>query len=137
MALDKDGRILAVRDKFSTMPGAYAPYGLTVPLNSQCTLLGCYDIQNYYSEFTSVFTNKPSSPPTAARGGSTACLSWNVCSTSPPKNWGNIDKAEIRRRNFIPPDQFPYNNEIIYQDFAPLRPTTAATTNPPSTRRWP
>jgi CO/xanthine dehydrogenase Mo-binding subunit len=32
----------------------------------------------------------------------------------------DIDRAEIRRRNFIPPDEFPYNNEIIYQDFAPL-----------------
>ena len=31
-----------------------------------------------------------------------------------------IDRVEIRRRNFIPPDAFPYNNEIIYQDFAPL-----------------
>src|SRR5512145_2039377 len=31
-----------------------------------------------------------------------------------------IDRAEIRRRNFIQPEQFPYNNEIIYQDFAPL-----------------
>jgi CO/xanthine dehydrogenase Mo-binding subunit len=31
-----------------------------------------------------------------------------------------IDRAEIRRRNFIPPDKFPYNNEIIYQDFVPL-----------------
>src|SRR5258708_26251689 len=32
----------------------------------------------------------------------------------------NIDPAEIRRRNLIPPDAFPYNNEIIYQDFQPL-----------------
>ena len=32
----------------------------------------------------------------------------------------SIDRAEIRRRNLIPPDAFPYNNEIIYQDFAPL-----------------
>lgn len=31
-----------------------------------------------------------------------------------------IDRVEIRRRNFIPPEKFPYNNEIIYQDFAPL-----------------
>ncbi|MEK7784501.1 MAG: molybdopterin cofactor-binding domain-containing protein, partial [Chloroflexota bacterium] len=31
-----------------------------------------------------------------------------------------IDRAEIRRRNYIPPDKFPYNNEVIYQDFAPL-----------------
>ena len=31
-----------------------------------------------------------------------------------------LDRTEIRRRNFIPPTAFPYNNEIIYQDFAPL-----------------
>ena len=31
-----------------------------------------------------------------------------------------LDRIEIRRRNFIPPDAFPYNNEIIFQDFAPL-----------------
>eukprot|EP01035_Chromulina_nebulosa_P031007 gene31006-41283_t len=32
----------------------------------------------------------------------------------------NIDRAEIRRINLIPADAFPYNNEIMYQDFAPL-----------------
>jgi CO/xanthine dehydrogenase Mo-binding subunit len=31
-----------------------------------------------------------------------------------------IDRAEIRRRNFIPKDAFPYDNKIIYQDFSPL-----------------
>jgi CO/xanthine dehydrogenase Mo-binding subunit len=31
-----------------------------------------------------------------------------------------LDRTEIRRLNFIQPEQFPYNNEIIYQDFAPL-----------------
>ena len=32
----------------------------------------------------------------------------------------DIDRAEIRRRNFTRPDAFPYDNQIIYQDFAPL-----------------
>ncbi len=31
-----------------------------------------------------------------------------------------LDRAETRRRNFIPPEAFPYNNEVIYQDFVPL-----------------
>ena len=31
-----------------------------------------------------------------------------------------LDPAEIRRRNFIPPTAFPYDNKLIYQDFAPL-----------------
>jgi CO/xanthine dehydrogenase Mo-binding subunit len=32
-----------------------------------------------------------------------------------------IDPVEIRRRNLIPPNAFPFDNEIIYQDFAPLQ----------------
>ena len=32
-----------------------------------------------------------------------------------------IDISEIRRRNLIPQDAFPYNNEIMYQDDAPLQ----------------
>jgi CO/xanthine dehydrogenase Mo-binding subunit len=32
----------------------------------------------------------------------------------------SIGKNEIRRRNFIPPDAFPYDNEIIFQDFTEL-----------------
>jgi carbon-monoxide dehydrogenase large subunit len=31
-----------------------------------------------------------------------------------------LDRTDIRRRNFIPTDAFPYNNELINQDFAPL-----------------
>ncbi|HEX2225289.1 MAG TPA: molybdopterin cofactor-binding domain-containing protein, partial [Thermoanaerobaculia bacterium] len=32
----------------------------------------------------------------------------------------NIDKLELRRRNFLRPDEFPHDHVIIYQDFAPL-----------------
>ena len=59
MALTKEGRVLGIKDVFIHDAGAYAPYGLTVALNSQCTLLGQYDVPHYYSEFQSVFTNKP------------------------------------------------------------------------------
>src|SRR5205809_4988747 len=31
-----------------------------------------------------------------------------------------IDRAEIRRKNLLRPDQFPFNNEILFQDSAPL-----------------
>ena len=40
--LTRDGRILGVKDVFLHDTGAYDPYGLTVPINSQCTLLGPY-----------------------------------------------------------------------------------------------
>jgi CO/xanthine dehydrogenase Mo-binding subunit len=42
IALSRDGRILGVKDVFLHDTGAYNPYGLTVPINSQCTMLGPY-----------------------------------------------------------------------------------------------
>ena len=119
MALDENGKILAVRDKFLHDSGAYAPYGLTVPLNSQCTLLGCYDIPAYYSEFTAVFTNKPIVTPYRGAGRQHGVFVMERLLDIAAKELG-IDRTEIRQRNFIQPDQFPYDNEIIFQDFAPL-----------------
>ncbi len=71
------------------------------------------------SEFKAVFTNKPIVTPYRGAGDNMASLSWSGCSTLPARELG-IDRVEIRRRNLIPPEKFPYNNEIIYQDFAPL-----------------
>ena len=68
MALTKDGRILGVKDAFLHDTGAYDPYGLTVPINSQCTLLGPYDVPNYESIFTALFTNKPIVSPYRGAG---------------------------------------------------------------------
>lgn len=58
IALTRDGRILGVKDVFLHDTGAYDPYGLTVPLNTQCTLLGPYVVPHYYTEFRAIFTNK-------------------------------------------------------------------------------
>jgi carbon-monoxide dehydrogenase large subunit len=119
IAFDKDGHILGVEDSFLHDTGAYAPYGLTVPLNSQCTLLGPYHIPNYHSQFTAVFTNKTIVTPYRGAGRQHGVFVIERLLDLAAKEL-NIDRAEIRRRNFIPPDKFPYDNEIIYQDFAPL-----------------
>jgi len=119
IAFDREGRILGVQDVFLHDTGAYAPYGLTVPLNAQCTLLGPYDIQNYYSEFTAVFTNKTIVTPYRGAGRQHGVFVIERALDLAAKEL-KIDRAEIRRRNFIPPDKFPYDNKIIYQDFAPL-----------------
>jgi aerobic carbon-monoxide dehydrogenase large subunit len=119
IAFDKDGRVLGVHDVFLHDTGAYAPYGLTVALNAQANVLGPYDIQNYYSEFTAVFTNKTIVTPYRGAGRQHGVFVIERALDIAAKKL-KIDRAEIRRRNFIPPDKFPYNNEIIYQDFAPL-----------------
>jgi aerobic carbon-monoxide dehydrogenase large subunit len=119
MALDADGRILGVKDVFLHDTGAYDPYGLTVPINSQCTLLGPYAIDNYDSTFTAVFTNKPTVTPYRGAGRQHGVFVIERLIDLAARELG-IDRAEIRRRNFIPADAFPYDNEIIYQDFTAL-----------------
>lgn len=119
IAFDHEGHILGVHDIFLHDTGAYAPYGLTVPLNSQANVLGLYEIKNYYSEFTAVFTNKTIVTPYRGAGRQHGVFVIERALDIAAKEL-KIDRAEIRRRNFIQPNQFPYNNEIIYQDFAPI-----------------
>jgi aerobic carbon-monoxide dehydrogenase large subunit len=119
MALTRDGRILGVKDVFLHDGGAYDPYGLTVPINSQCTLLGPYVVPNYDSTFTQVFTNLTLVTPYRGAGRQHGVFVMERLLDLAAHEL-NIDRAEIRWRNLIPSDAFPYNNEIIYQDFQPL-----------------
>lgn len=119
IALASDGRILGIKDVFLHDGGAYDPYGLTVPINSQCTLLGPYVVPNYDSTFTQVFTNLPIVTPYRGAGRQHGVFVMERLLDLAAHQLG-IDRTEIRRINLIPPDAFPYDNEIIYQDFAPL-----------------
>ena len=119
MALTSDGRILGVRDTFLFDTGAYDPYGLTIPINTQCTLLGPYDIPNYRSEFTAVFTNKTIVTPVRGAGRQHGVFVSERLLDIAAKQLG-IDRVEIRKRNLLAPDRFPHNHEIMFQDSAPL-----------------
>ena len=119
MALTRDGRILGVHDVFLFDTGAYDPYGLTIPINSQCTLIGPYDIPNYESEFTAVFTNKTIVTPVRGAGRQHGVFVSERLLDLAARELG-IDRVEIRKRNLIGPDRFPVNHEIMFQDSAPL-----------------
>jgi CO/xanthine dehydrogenase Mo-binding subunit len=119
LAVSRDGRILGVRDSFLHDTGAYDPYGLTVPINSQCTLLGPYVVPHYDSEFKAVFTNRPIVTPVRGAGRQHGVFVMERLLDMAARELG-IDRVEIRRRNYIQPDAFPYDHEILFQDFRPL-----------------
>ncbi len=119
LAITKDGHILGVKDVFIHDTGAYDPYGLTVPINTQCTLLGSYGVPNYYTEFKAVFTNKTTVTPVRGAGRQHGVFIMERLLDIAAKELG-ITPAEIRKRNFLPPEAYPHNHEIIFQDFAPL-----------------
>ena len=118
-AFTKDGILLGVKDSFLHDTGAYDPYGLTVPLNSQCTLMGPYRVPSYSSEFRAVFTNKTIVTPYRGAGRQHGVFVIERLMDLAAKELG-IDRVEIRRRNYLRPDEFPHDHVIIYQDFAPL-----------------
>jgi carbon-monoxide dehydrogenase large subunit len=119
IALTRDGIILGIADSFLHDTGAYDPYGLTVPLNSQCTVVGPYRVPAYQSEFRAVFTNKTIVTPYRGAGRQHGVFVIERLMDLAARELG-IDGIELRRRNFLKPDEFPHDHEIIYQDFAPL-----------------
>jgi aerobic carbon-monoxide dehydrogenase large subunit len=119
IAIASDGRIIGIKDSFLHDTGAYNPFGLTIPLNTQCTLLGPYVIPNYESTFTTVFTNKPIVTPYRGAGRQHGVFVIERLLDIAAKHLG-IDRVEIRRRNLIKPDAFPYHQGLIYQDFTQL-----------------
>ncbi len=119
MALSKEGRILGIKDVFLHDTGAYAPYGLTVPLNTQCHAMGGYDVANYYTEVTVLFTNKMIVTPVRGAGRPQGIFVVERLLDIAAKELG-LSPVEIRQKNFIPPDKFPYDHKIIDQAFTPL-----------------
>ncbi len=117
IALTNDGRILGVKDVFIHDSGAYDSYGLTVPLNSQNHVMGVYDIPNYYTELHMVFTNKMIVTPVRGAGRPQGIFVIERLLDIAAKQLG-IDRTEIRRRNLVPPDAFPYHQGIIDQAFS-------------------
>jgi carbon-monoxide dehydrogenase large subunit len=119
IALTKDGKILGLKDDFLHDTGAFDPYGLTIPLNTQSHLMGSYMIGNFSSNCTAVFTNKPIVTPVRGAGRQQGIFVIERMLDIASREL-NIDPLEIRRKNFIPPEAFPYHNVIIDQAFSEL-----------------
>jgi CO/xanthine dehydrogenase Mo-binding subunit len=119
IALTKDGRILGFSDVFIHDTGAYDSYGMTVPLNTQCHAMSAYDVPNYYTEVKMVFTNKMIVTPVRGAGRPQGIFVMERMLDLAAKELG-LNPVEIRKRNFIPPDKFPYKHNIIDQAFTPL-----------------
>ncbi|MEQ1806860.1 MAG: aerobic carbon-monoxide dehydrogenase large subunit [Burkholderiaceae bacterium] len=115
LAADKDGRIKALRFTALADHGAFNSHvsatKLPAGLFSICT--GSYDIPKAYCRVDAVYTNK-------APGGVAYRCSLRVTEAvyliermiDILAQKLNIDKAEIRRRNFVKADKFPYTTSL-------------------------
>lgn len=122
-AFREDGRILGVRIRMIADMGAYFLTSSGGPLgNAVQRVAGPYAIPAMEVECLGVTTNRPPTGPYRGAGGPEAAVPIERIIDEGARRLG-IDPAEIRRRNFIPPDAFPYETAtgLKYDsgDFAP------------------
>lgn len=119
-AFDDSGVLLAVKDTFLHDTGAYTPYGIIVPIITACSLPGPYRLRHYASEFTVLYTNKVPVSPYRGAGRPHGVFVMERIMDGIARELG-LDRAEVRTRNFIQPDEFPWDVGLVYQDGGPTK----------------
>ena len=113
LAFDSNGRILAMRVRSLANVGAYATgVGVAIPLIvGPWVMTSVYDIQTIDFLFKAVLTN--TAPVGAYRGAGRPESIYIVerLLDEAARQLG-IDRIELRRRNFIRPEQMPYKNPM-------------------------
>ena len=120
VATDEGGRILAVRDRFLHDAGAYTPYGIIVPLITSTQLPGPYRLRHYDVEFEVRYTNKVMVTPYRGAGRPHGVFVMERMIGRIARELG-LEPSEVRRRNFIQPDEFPWDVGLTFQDGGPTR----------------
>jgi aerobic carbon-monoxide dehydrogenase large subunit len=111
MAMDGDGRFLALRVDLVANIGAYvSQYGPFIPYVGATMSTGVYDIQALDVSIAGVYTN--TCPVDAYRGAGRpeAAFLLEKLVDACARDLG-VGPDEIRRRNFIRPEQFPYRTQ--------------------------
>ena len=114
IAATKDGKILAIRTNVLADHGAFNGQAAPskYPTGFFGIFTGSYDIEAAYAKVTAVYTNK-------APGGVAYACSFRITEavylverlvTSLALEMG-IDQVDLRMRNFIKPEQFPYKSK--------------------------
>jgi carbon-monoxide dehydrogenase large subunit len=116
LAMDDDGRFLGLRVSTRANLGAYlSTFGPSVPTYLYATLLaGTYKTPAIYAEVKGVFTNTV--PVDAYRGAGRPEASYLLERlVDRAAKVAGLDPIEIRRRNFIKPEDFPYQTPVALE----------------------
>ncbi len=119
LAADRDGRILGLRGRLLHDTGAFIPWGLVLPWIAATTVPGPYVIPNFRIELNAVYTNMISTTPVRGAGRPQGVFVMERLMDRLAETAG-LDRAEVRRRNFITPAQMPYKVGIVSRDGRPV-----------------
>ena len=112
---DDQGRLRGLSVEFWHDNGAYIPYGLIVPIITSTQLLGPYKPGVYRVEFRSLYTNTVIVTPYRGAGRPQGCFVMERVMDAIAADL-DLDRTVVRERNFIQPDEMPYDQGLIFQD---------------------
>jgi carbon-monoxide dehydrogenase large subunit len=119
VGFDDEGTILGLEVDFWHDTGAYSPYGIVLPIITATQLPGPYRHRHYRVTFTSLYTNTVTCTPYRGAGRPQGCFVMERTVDRIAAELG-LDRAEVRARNLIGPDEFPYDFQMTFQDGRPL-----------------
>ena len=115
LALDADGRFLALHVSTLVNLGAcLSIYGPHCGTNNVGGLAGVYTTPHIYTDVVGVYTNTMNTGPYRGAGRPEAGFAIERVIDVAARELG-VDRAELRRRNMIPPDAFPYRTPLTFR----------------------
>jgi carbon-monoxide dehydrogenase large subunit len=115
IAMSRDGRILGVRDVYRTDQGAYSPWGIVVPMLTTIAMPGPYRVPSLHNQINVVYTDKVPMAPYRGAGRPQGVFVMERLLEIAARGL-DIDPAELRRRNLIGADEFPYDVGMAGRD---------------------
>ncbi len=108
VALDEHGRITALRVEFTAAMGSYFnQFGPFIPWLAITMVTGVYDVRTVHALCNAVFTNTVPTDAYRGAGRPEAAFLLERLMDEAARVTG-LSPSEIRRRNFIKPEQMPY-----------------------------
>lgn len=116
LAMDETGKFLGLRVRTMANMGAYlSTFAPSVPTYLYATLLaGVYSTPAIYAEVKALFTNTVPVDAYRGAGRPEATFLLERLVDVAARTMG-MDRVEIRRRNFIPADAFPYQTPVALE----------------------
>jgi carbon-monoxide dehydrogenase large subunit len=115
VGFNNDGTLVAMRDRVLMEHGAYSIYGLVVPFLVTTSILGQYRVPTFEVDLSVVYTHKVPVAPLRGAGRPQGAYVMERAADLVARELG-IDPAEIRFKNFIQPQEFPYPTGLPFRD---------------------
>src|SRR5438445_69090 len=115
----RDGTIVGLADRIWLDLGAYNVWGIVLPYNTVAHLIGPYRIRDLKVDGQAVVTNKTPNAPYRGAGRPETVFAMDRAVDCLARTL-RLDPADVRRKNYIRPEELPFDFGMPYRDGNPL-----------------